>query len=301
MPLRGKRPKSRAGVVESRPATCAQRDPAPGGLGGDEREHPLEAVAGARELRPDVGAGDLRERRVVGADRVHVAVREQLPEPLDRLGAAAGRVPLEPRVRRHVLEREAEVVRAGLDPDVGAACPGVADVGHGLGGGHVRDHGAAAGHFGDERDALDGLELRVPRPRLVPRRRVAATLRLEAPRLEVDDLGVLAVHDHRQALLPGSAHAVEHLAGVGPGVHARRRDAAGEELQRDDACLGQRRDILRVVARSAAEQRVVDEALGAHVGELLLQPRAERMGGLSSGMSTTVVMPPFAAARVAPR
>ena len=154
---------------------------------------------------------------------MHVAVGEKLPEPLDRLGAAARRVPLEARVRGHVLEGDAEVMRAGLDPDVGSAGPSARreDVGHRLGGRHVRDHGAATGHLGDERDALHGLELRVPRPRLVPRGGVGTTLPLQATGLEVDDLGVLAVHDHGHALLPGSAHAVEHLTGVGPGVHAR--------------------------------------------------------------------------------
>ena len=60
------------------------------------------------------------------------------------------------------------------------------------------------------------------------------------------------------------------------------------------------RDLVGVLARVAAEQRVVDVAFDRTCASFSCRRCTVSVAGLSSGMSTTVVMPPFAAARVAP-
>ena len=141
----------------------------------------------------------------------------------------------------------------------------------------MRDDHARPGGAGRERDRLRRGRLAEPWPCVVPGPEVVAALGLHARGLEVDHVRVLGVDRRRPAERRRAAQGVEQLPVVHAGVHAGRRDAAGEELEGRRTGLGHPRHLVGVLFEVAAEARVVDVAGARDRLELVAQTlRGER-------------------------
>ena len=124
----------------------------------------------------------------------------------------------------------------------------------------MRDDHARPGRVCGERDRLRRGRLAEPGPCVVPGPEVVAALGLHARGLEVDHPGVLGVDRRRPAERRRAAQRVQQLPVVHAGVHAGRRDAAGEQLERRRTGLGHPCHLVGVLGEIAAEARVVDVA-----------------------------------------
>ena len=185
VPLRGQRPKSRAGPGRGQLDEPLRVDPSRRARPPSHSSIIRVSMPGApfgifeKSSRPARLVGE-RERAVVGRDHLQVAAREAAPERL-----LVGRLPQ--RRRHHVLrpleagavvvrDREEQVLRAGLGEDGLAAVAGRRHVRERRRAGEVDDVERRPRHRGHRDRAGGGLGLRLrrARERVVARRRLAA-------------------------------------------------------------------------------------------------------------------------------
>ena len=137
-------------------------------------------------------------RHVVGGDHVDRPVGERLPQRGDVVLRPERRIGLAQRAQVRVLV-VGEVVRAGLDPDVGVARAPAPDLVERHPGGDVREVDARAQVLGEAHRAHAGLGLGERRLRAGPVLERGAALGLHPPAHAIDELDVLGVADDGHA------------------------------------------------------------------------------------------------------
>ena len=168
------------------------------------------------------------ERAVVSAHDGEIIRAQVLPQlVLMALGLAAqgsGADPLRPleaRLREVVLEREVEVLRAGLAEDIPALVAGLLQDLHRLLRRHVDDVQRRAGHAGEHDRSVRCLCFGLPRPGERVVSGVGLTLGKRLRDEHVDSDAVLGVHHDHRAVVGRGLHGSKDLAVVAvedPGV-----------------------------------------------------------------------------------
>ncbi len=178
------------------------------------RKSPRPSLLLVLEAERAVVGGD--DRQVVGAQpapqvarvRLVLAAQRRRAHPLGALEV----VPVRSPRAELVLERQVQVLRAGLGEHVRAARPRRADLGEGLGGGHVHDvERGAARDLGQRDGPVRRLRLKRggPGQPVVERRGLASGDRLR--RQHVDRDPVLRVHHDDRAVARGLLHGAQDL------------------------------------------------------------------------------------------
>ena len=212
------------------------------------------------------------ERAVVGRDHLQVVRAQRLPHVvLVTLGAGAqGRrahplralepAPLLAGRAELLLERQVQVLRAGLAEHVLALVARGGELLHGLLRADVHDVQRRAGEVRDHDRAMGRLLLHLPGAGDAVEVRVGLALFDQLRRQHVDDRPVLGVHHREQPGLARDLHRLEHL-GVIRVEDARIRH---EELEARDALVdesGHRGEGVGVDAADDLVEPVVDRAV----------------------------------------
>ena len=222
-----------------------------------------------------------------------------IPERLDVGPRARRRVPLEPRVIAEVVVADADLVRAGLDPDVGAAVARrlTTSIERGVGTWAISTRApvtsassatrcTAATSANHERASFQAAEPSAPSSR----RRVG---------LGVDELRVLAMEDDRERRAAALRSASSMSAPSEPGYMPSGATRPVKILRATTPASTSASTSSGRLAQISADDRVVDVVVAAHRRLLGRRWRlALSESGVSSGISSTVVTPPRTAARV---